>query len=426
MAFHSRRVGFEDSVVNLTISFAFLAFTAVAASADADTWPRFRGPDGDGQAEAIDVSSAFTPQDYAWQQPLPGLGHSSPVVWNDRVFVTSANPDTAELIVMCFDLKSSKELWQRRFAGGAHAMHRTNSYATATPALDDERLYIAWRAGQTVKLAALTHAGDPVWEEEVGQLVEMHGFGASPMLAGDVVCLTIDTDVEELSSIVGVDARTGQERWRQPCGVGKTSYATPCLWDAPDGRQLLLMSTMSKGLTAYDPATGEIAWNAFTHDLPDRCVSSPIVAGDIVLISCGSGNNGLHLIGARLGTADQPPVEAYRLNKSIPNIPTPLVAEDLVFIWYDRGIVTCFDRATGKLHWRQRVGGNFHCSPVLVGDRIFCISLDGEVIVIAAKDKYELLGRSHLDEPVTATPAVADGRMLIRTEQSLICLGGPR
>jgi outer membrane protein assembly factor BamB len=413
-------------VRRIVLAFAAVLLLVPPSFARADVWPRFRGPGGDGQAEAIDVPSEFTPQNYAWRQPLPGLGHSSPVVWNDRVFVTSGNPETAELTVMCFDLKSSKELWQRHFEGGAHAMHRTNSYATSTPAVDAEQLYIAWRAGSAIKLMALTHDGHDVWEKEVGQLEEMHGFGTSPMLVGDVVCLTIDTDVASLSSIVGRDRRTGDELWRQPCGVGKTSYATPCVWNTPDGRPLVLMPTMSKGLTAYEPTTGRIVWNAFTQDLPDRCVSSPIVTGDTVLISCGSGNNGLHLIGAKLGAADEPPVETYRLDKSIPNIPTPIVAGDLVFLWYDRGVVTCIDGATGKLHWRQRVGGNFHCSPVLAGDRIFCISLDGEVVVISAKDKYELLGRSHLEEPVTATPAVADGRMLIRTEQSLICLGGQR
>ncbi len=409
-----------------TIGLALLAFTFVAATAHADAWPRFRGPGGDGQAEALDVPSVFTSQDYAWQSPLLGLGHSSPVVWNDRIFLTSGNPDTAELTVMCFDLATGDELWQRRLPGGAHAMHRVNSYGTATPALDDRQVYVAWRAGQAIMLAAFTHGGDPVWQKEVGRLEEMHGFGTSPMLAGETVCLTIDTDVEELSSIVGVDRRTGNELWRQPCGVGKTSYATPYLWQAPDGEQLILMATMSQGLTAYEPATGHIAWNAFTRDLPDRCVSSPVLVGDTLLISCGSGNNGKHLIGARMGAANQPPFEAYRLDKSIPNVPTPVAAGDLAFLWYDRGVVTCIDGSTGELHWRQRVGGNFHCSPVRVGDRLFCISLTGDVIVIAAKDQYELLGRSQLEEPVTATPAVVDGRMLIRTEQSLICLGGER
>jgi outer membrane protein assembly factor BamB len=275
-------------------------------------------------------------------------------------------------------------------------------------------------------MAALTHDGGDVWQHDVGHLAEVHGFGASPMVAGDVVCMTHDTLVADDSFIVGIDRHSGNEVWRTPCGEGKTSYATPCLWETPEGESLILMHTMSNGLTAYKPATGAIVWNAFTQDLPDRCVSSPIVASGVALISCGSANNGKLMIGAKLSGAKEPPVEAYRLKQSVPNIPTPVTADDMVFLWHDRGIVTCIDAATGKSHWRERVGGNFHSSPVRIGDRIFCISLDGEVVVIAASKEFKLIARSKLDEPVTATPAIAEGRMLIRTEKSLICLGGKR
>jgi outer membrane protein assembly factor BamB len=275
-----------------------------------------------------------------------------------------------------------------------------------------------------VKLAAVTHQGRDVWQRDVGHLAEVHGFGTSPMLAGDVVCMTNDTEAEEDSEIFAVDRRTGEEVWRQKSGGGKTSYATPCVWEAPGGKSLILMSTMGGGLTAYDPGSGAIAWNVLAHDLPDRCVSSPIVAAGHALVSCGSGNNGKHLIAMKLTSADEPPVESYRLKQSIPNIPTPVVAGELVFLWHDRGMVTCIDGATGKVHWRERIGGNFHSSPLRIGDRIFCISLTGEVVVLAAKAEYELIARHELGEPVVATPAVANNRLLIRTEQSLLCLGG--
>ena len=160
-----------------------------------------------------------------------------------------------------------------------------------------------------------------------------------------------------------------------------------CVWKSPDGQPLMLMSTMSKGLTAYDPATGEIVWNAFTHDLPDRCVSSPIVAGDMVLISCGSGNNGMHLIGARAGrraTSRRPrSIGSTRASRTFPRRSS---AGDLVFLWYDRG-----DRHVHRLARRARCTGasawaaTFTVRRVRVGDRIFCISLDGEVVVLAAQ-----------------------------------------
>lgn len=395
-----------------------------AAACRGDTWPRFRGANGDGQSDPEGIPSDWGKDDYAWTLPLAGLGHSSPVVWDERVFVTTADPTTAELIVSCIYLPTGNEQWQRRFRGEPHAMHRVNSFATSTPLVDAEYVYFAWKSGDTVKLAALTHKGEDVWQRDVAHLSEVHGFGASPMLAGDVICMTNDTEIEEDSEIYAVDRRTGNDVWRQKCGVGKTSYATPCLWEAPEGKSLILMSTMGSGLTAYDPASGAIAWNVLAHDLPDRCVSSPIIAAGHALVSCGSGNNGKHLIAMKLASADEPPVESYRLKQSIPNIPTPVVAGELVFLWHDRGMVTCIDGATGEVHWRERIGGNFHSSPLRIGDRIFCISLTGEVVVLAAKAEYELIARHELGEPVVATPAVASNRLLIRTEHSLLCLGG--
>jgi outer membrane protein assembly factor BamB len=129
------------------------------------------------------------------------------------------------------------------------------------------------------------------------------------------------------------------------------------------------------------------------------------------------------MIAVRPGAAGEPPQEVYRLRQGVPNIPTPVVAGDLLFVWHDRGTVSCLDAATGKQHWRERVSGKFHSSPVRIANRIFGTSLDGEVFVLAASKDYQLLARNSLGEPCTATPAVADNRIYFRTESSLICLG---
>jgi hypothetical protein len=125
----------------------------------------------------------------------------------------------------------------------------------------------------------------------------------------------------------------------------------------------------------------------------------------------------------RPGKNGEAPEEAYRLDSGIPNIPTPIVAGNLLFLWHDRGTVTCLDLTTHEEYWHQRVGGRFHSSPVRIGDRIFCVSLDGDVVVLAANKEYKLLARNKLDEPVQATPAVANNRIYFRTDSSLICLG---
>jgi outer membrane protein assembly factor BamB len=389
----------------------------------AENWERFRGPNGLGvSSAAAGIPSEWTEADYLWKKPLPGVGHSSPVIWDGRLFVTSGDPKSGEQIVMAFDAKSGAPLWEERFASHTYAMHTDNSYATSTPAVDAKHLYVLWLDGDKVTLAALTHEGAAVWKRQVGSLVEKHGFGTSPIVVGDTVVVANETDEAAESTVVGVDRETGDVRWTVPRATGKTSFATPFVLKDGD-RELVVMSSMGSGVTAYDPATGVVVWQALAEGLPDRSVSSPIEAAGTIVVSSGSGNNGVELVALRVGEAGQPPTEAYRMRQGVPNIPTPLVLGDMLFLWHDRGTVACLDLATGEQHWRKRVSGMFHSSPVLVGDRIFGLSKEGDVVVIAAEKEYKLLGRSSLGERCQATPAVADGRIYFRTESSLICLG---
>jgi outer membrane protein assembly factor BamB len=404
-------------------SVSLLLLTFVCWSSHGENWPRFRGSNGDGQSEAIGIPVEWKTGEYTWKKPLSGVGRSSPVIWNDRLFVTSANGDNGEQILLAFDARTGDQLWEKRFPSATHKQHVENSYATSTPAVDANRLYISWLDGDKITLGAFTHQGEEIWRRQVGTLIEQHGYGTSPVVIGDVVCLDCETENKDDSIVTGLDAATGDIRWHVPRGTGKTVFATPCVWGAGTANPLLVTASMGSGLTAFEPLSGQIVWQTVENDLPDRCVSSPIVAGGLVFVSCGSGNNGLRLIAIRPNDDGQPPQEAYRLEVGVPNIPTPVVAGDLLFMWHDRGTVSCVDLATGEEHWRQRVKGKFHSSPVRVGDRIYCVSLDGDVVVIAASKEYKLLGRSALEEPVQATPAVANNRIYFRTDASLICLG---
>jgi len=394
-----------------------------AGSAFCQNWDRFRGPNGAGQSDADGIPNEWSQDDYLWKTPLPGVGHSSPVIWNERLFITSGDSATGDQILLAFDLNTGAKLWEKRIAAGTYAMHRDNSFATSTPAVDDEQLYMLWLDGERVTLGAFAHDGAEVWRRQVGSLEEKHGFGTSPVVAGDMVIVINETDDAERSTVLGVDRNTGEVRWTQPRGTGKTSYATPLVLKSDDGRELVVMSSMGSGVTAYDPSTGAIAWQVLEQDLPDRCVSSPIVADGRIIVSCGSGNNGMHMIALEPGKNGAPPEEAYRLRQGVPNIPTPVAVGDLLFLWHDRGTVSCLDAATGEAHWRKRVSGMFHSSPLRIGNRIFGLSREGEVVVLAAGKEYELIARNDLGERCQATPAVADGKIFFRTEESLICIG---
>lgn len=400
-----------------TIVFCYAGFTW------AENWDRFRGPNGAGQSDAESIPSEWTKNDYVWQTPLPGVGHSSPVIWGDELFITSGDSQTGEQILLAFDVNTGKQLWERRIASGTYGMHRDNSYATSTPAIDAEQLYMLWLDGDKVTLAAFTHDGTAVWRRPIGSLDEKHGFGTSPIVVNDMVIVINETEDAERSTVLGIDRNTGEVRWTQPRGAGKTSYATPLVLSNEGGGEVVVMSSMGSGVTAYDAATGAIMWQVLERDLPDRCVSSPIVADGLIIVSCGSGNNGMHMIALRPSKNGSPPEEAYRLRQGVPNIPTPVAVGDLLFLWHDRGTVSCLDAATGEAHWRKRVSGMFHSSPLRIGNRIFGLSREGEVVVLAAGKEYELIARNDLGERSQATPAVADGKLIYRTEESLICIG---
>jgi outer membrane protein assembly factor BamB len=355
--------------------------------------------------------------------PLPGVGHSSPVVWGQRLFITSADVTTGEQIVLNFDAITGERLWERRFDASSYNVNGHNSLASSTPSPDAHHVYVMWLASGRVMLAALMHDGKEVWRRDVGPFEEDHGFGKSPVVVDDIVCVANDSEAE--SAIVAFDASSGEPRWQIARPSGITAFATPCVLDPIAQRKLLLALSTAAGLTAIDVASGEVVWHGLKDDLPQRCVGSPIVAGGLIFVSCGQGGNGKLLLAASPGDSSRGPQEIYRLQQSIPNVPTPVVAGDLLFLWHDRGVVSCHEAQSGRQHWRERVGGDFHSSPVRIGERIFCASRGGEVVVLAAERKFQLLARNMLDEPCHATPAVANDRLYIRTEAELVCIGEP-
>ena len=404
--------------------------SALCVASNAQEWTRFRGPNGQGQSDAAaTIPVAWTQSNYNWKVDLPGVGHSSPVVWGDRVFVTSADPDTAVRHVLCLSTADGKTLWQRDFPGSKYHVHNQNNFAVSTPALDANHIYLAWASADEFTLQALTHDGQDVWQINLGPFVSQHGFGTSPIVVDDEVIITNDQEGES-RFLIAVDAATGQDRWKIPRKYAdnrqNASYATPCVLETPAGRELIVCS-WAYGITSHNLKTGEVNWEAPVFKL--RPVGSPVLADGLILANCGEGQEGKgnnRVVAIKPGSKDGRAFElVYTIPKSsAPYVTTICIACDLAFLWGDGGIVTCIDVPTGKVHWRERVGGIFYGSPVRVGDRIYCISLDGDVVVLAASSEYKQLARNSLGEGSQATPAIADGKMYLRTLSHLISIGG--
>jgi outer membrane protein assembly factor BamB len=410
--------------LGLVICFATLGLSPIAS---AQQWMRFRGPNGQGQCDSADsIPTEWTQADYNWKVKLPGIGHSSPVIWQDKVFLTSGDTESGTRYVVCHSTVDGKELWKKEYAAGSHHVHKFNSFASSTPALDEKRVYVAWATPEEITLLALTHDGDEAWRKNLGAFKSEHGFGTSPIVVDGMVIMTNDQEGED-RFLIALDAASGEQRWKIPRKYADNrqnlSYATPCVRETAAGRELIVCS-WAHGISSHNLQTGSMNWESPVFKL--RPVGSPVLVGDLIFGNCGEGSGKNTVVAIKPSEiAGQAPEVVYTKERSIsPYVPTLCAAGDLVFLWGDKGIVTCLDGPTGRTHWTQRVGGNFYGSPVRVGDRIYCMSTDGDVLVLAADSKYKLLAKNSLGEPTRATPAIADGRMYLRTESHLISIGG--
>jgi outer membrane protein assembly factor BamB len=401
-----------------------------AARAD---WPRFRGPNGSGIAAGAHPPAQFTGKDLAWKIDLPGIGHSSPIVVGEKVFVTCADPATATRYLICVSLADGKELWRREYASHRYAIHRDNSFASSSPTADDSRVYYTIVTPDSYKVYAADHAGKELWSYEMGPWKSEHGPGASPILFEDLLILSNDQD-GPTASLVALDKTTGSERWRINRKSGRAAASTPCLFTPPGGgpAQLILTCTGS-GISSIDPRTGHVNWSTMPAPRSYRSVGSPVAGGRWVVGSWGEGQSGPNRVVLALQPDAAPthePRELLKLTKTpnYPYVPTPLLDGDRLYIWADVGTVTCLKMPGGEVVWQQKVKGSagrteFYASPILADGRLYNITKDGEVICLAAGDTFKDLGHSPLNDRCYATPAVAGDRLVIRTASHLMAIG---
>ena len=406
-------------------SFCYLLALAVCASTEAQEWTRFRGPNGSGRGQMMSPPLKFGEADYKWKVELPGVGHSSPVLWGDAIFLTSGDDTSGARIVLCLDASTGQTRWRRDYEEPHHRKHKLNSFASPTPAVDKRRVYIAWGTPERILLLALDHAGEEQWRADLGPFKSGHGFGVSPIVHDELVILPVEHQGD--SALVALDSATGKERWRVP-RESKTVYSTPCVLQRPGRPAELVFTSWEYGITAVDAASGKTTWEIDVFDKRhiETSIGSPVLAGDLVVGMSGWLGYGKQVIAVRAAekNGDLEPQEAYRIERSAPLCTTPLVSGRLLFLWADEGIVTCADAQSGKVHWRQRVGGTYYSSPIAVGDYLYNISADGEVVVLAAQEEFEVLARHSLGESSHATPAVAGGVMYLRTFSRLYAFDG--
>ena len=420
---------------SIVVSSCLIASLIAATSTFAQEWTRFRGPNGTGISQARTIPTTWTEQDYNWKVKLPGgSGHSSPVVWGDKVFVLSADPQDATRYMLCYDATNGKQLWQRKYKSTTHHLHVLSSFASSTPAVDADHVYVGWSTPKETTLKAFDHQGSEVWSLDLGRWVSQHGFGTSPILFEDMVILHNSQQAARLdpgvapgdSAMMAFDRRTGKEIWRTPLVSINVCYSVPFLYEPADGPIELVCISTGNGVFSLDPKTGKKNWSV-EGVFSMRTVGSPIYAGGHIFGSTGSGAFANNYVAA-IKPGKQAEV-VYQLKNSsefkAPYVPSMLAKGDSVFMLYDRGFASCVDATSGEIRWCERTGATFFCSPILVQDRIYCTDEDGVVWVIAADtDELRVLGKNPLGEPSRSVPAVSGGRMFLRTYSHLISVGG--
>ena len=398
-------------------------FLWVGPSGKAQEWTRFRGPNGTGISLAKGIPSKFTLADANWRVALKGEGHSSLVLWGDRVFVTGSDARKESFIVQCLKVADGLEVWSLTRPQKPYRIHKFNHLASSSPATDGKRLVVLVSEPGAHTVFALDMDGKKLWERTFETIISNHGSGVSPIFHGDKVVLA--GDEENQSFLAALDAASGNVLWKTDRANVKTAFSTPCRFVDPSGTEGLLFNSMAHGITFVDPSTGKTFWEQ--GGLFDkRTVSSCLVADGLLIGTCGSGQGGNYLVAVKPGRAAKgaSPSLAYKLRRSMPYVPTSVARDGLLFLWSDAGIVTCVEARTGKVHWQERVEGRFFGSPVWVEGRLFCISTTGKVVVIAASDKFKPIAVNDLGEASNATPALGGNRMYLRTLGQLVSLGG--
>ena len=403
-----------------------IALLLLGVDARAQEWTRFRGPNGIGTSDSKGIPTTWTEKDFRWRVAIPGESHSNPVFWGDQIFLESALGDAKERLILCLKKEDGSELWSRKVALSKNPKHNLNSFASSTPAVDKDRVYALFADTEKYLVKAWDHAGKELWTVNLGPFDSQHGLGTSPVVYEDHLIVTNDQDGD--SFIVALDVKTGKTVWKCPRrGVKQnTAYGTPMILERKGQPTQILTTSNAHGISALDAKTGAMLWEAHVFD--KRAVSSPVVVGDLVFGTCGSGGGGNYVAAVRLGGKGDVTSSnlAYTVKGAAPYVPTMVSSGERLYWIDDTGVASSIEPATGRIVWKERVSDkvSFYGSPVMIDGKIYQVSSKGEMFVLAASDDFKVLARNPMGEGSHSTPCVDGDRLYLKTFTHLVCLGG--
>lgn len=378
-----------------------------------EDWPEFRGPTGQGLSDERGLPLTWSEtKNVKWKIAIPGKGWSSPAILGDRIWLTTATEDGRSLRAICVDrntgaITQNVEVFRLKNLG---PMSPKNSLASPTPVLEGDRVYLHFGAHGT---ACITQAGEIVWKTRLEYDNGQHGPGGSPVLYDNL--LIVSCDGLEVQYVAALDKLTGKTKWKK-LREGYQAYTTPLVVRLPAGDQVI--SPGSFRAVAYEPRTGKEIWQVKYGDGFSN-VPRPVYGNGLVFICTGFQEPSLLAVRVD-GRGDVTKKQiAWTLKRGAPLTPSPLLVGEELYVITDNGIATCLDAATGKEHWKARVGGNHSASPIYADGRIYFLSEEGESVVIAPGKEFKVLAKNELDGETLASMAVSAGSIFVRSRTHL-------
>ena len=416
------------------VTVATVLLLAFVEPGKAENWPQFRGWNGAGISEEKSLPIRWSDENHIyWKTDLPGPGHSSPCIWGDKIFLTAFRPEggppqisdewvpepKGELHALALSTRTGKILWQRKIPVKIEQVHVFNSPASPTPVTDGERVYFYFGS---YGLLCYDLEGNKIWELPLGPSGNDHGGSSSPILYKDSLIMNSDNDEDPF--LLAVHKKTGTLKWRTSRSGFERSFATPMLWKV-NGKTELVVSG-SYQVKGYDPDTGEEIWTC--RGMTRWAVPIPVAAHGLLFATSGLGGN-VFLAIRPGGRGDITNTHlAWRYNRGAPYVPSPVVVGEYLYAVRNGGVMICLRATTGQIAWQKRLpaGGDYYASILAADGKLYTLSEEGKACVLEAGPNFNLLSVNDMNERCMATPAISNGQIFIRSDQTLFCIGKPR
>jgi outer membrane protein assembly factor BamB len=397
---------------------ASLALAGTGGSAE--NWLQWRGPrmDGTSQEKNVPVQWGAT-SNILWKTAVPGLGHASPIVWGDRIFTVTCEPEKESRALLCFDANTGVLRWQTVVMSSMlEAKHGLNSHASSTPATDGQLVFSAFLDRSDMVVSAHDFAGRQRWQVRPGIFSSKHGFCSSPIVFKDKVILNGDHDGD--GYLVALDRQTGKTLWKVDRPNKTRSYCAPAIFEIGGRTQMVLSGT--KCVTSYDPNDGKLHW--IIDGPTEQYVASLVYSRKANLVFMTAGFPEYHILAidpTGQGNVTQTHVK-WRTTKGAVYVPSPIVEGDYFLVTSEAGVAHCFEAATGKILWQERQGVA-HASLVSAAGLVYFTNDEGVTHVVKPGSEYSLVARNELGEKVFASPALGNGRVYVRGFKNLYAIG---